>query len=426
MLATEDRRFYKHWGIDPGGLTRAAFANLRAGRFVQGGSTITQQLAKNLFLSPERTIARKLEEISIALWLELRLTKKQILELYLNQVYFGAGAYGIEAAAQKYFDKSARALSIREAALIAGLLQAPTRYSPFRNPGLARRRGDAVIGKMHRAGFIDRATARTARSAKLKFAKADASGKSARQLGYAIDYVLAHMPQLSGLEQGIIIVETTIDAGLQRKAQTVLAQTLARARGGRRARGQGAIVVMDGESGVRAIVGGRSYRQSQFNRAIKAQRQPGSAFKPFVFLAALESGLTPDTTVYDLPVTIGNWSPRNASGKFEGAMTLRKGLSRSVNTVAVRLQQQLGAGAVMSAARKLGITSKLRRDPTLALGTSEVSTLEMTTAYAALANGGLKVAPHVISRVRTHSGRLLYAPSARTPRRVLDGKTVGA
>jgi len=424
VIATEDRRFYRHWGVDPAGMARAAFANLRAGRFAQGGSTITQQLAKNLFLTHERTISRKLEEIVLAFWLELRLNKRQILELYLNQVYFGAGAYGIEAAAQKYFGRSARGLSVRESAVIAGLLQAPSRYSPYRSPELATRRGDAVLVKMRAAGQIDEATLRMARASPLRFRSNVEPKRADPRLGYAIDYVLERMPSLSGVDNGVIIVETTIDARIQRHAQSVLVDVL-RANRRRHPGAQGAVVLMDGEGELRAIVGGTSFKKSQFNRATKAKRQPGSSFKPFVYLAALNGGLTPETTVYDLPISVGDWSPRNATGKYSGAMTLEQGLSRSVNTIAVRLQQQIGISTVINLARQLGVQSKMRRNPTLALGTSEVTPLEITAAYAALANGGLRVEPHAIRRIRTHSGRLLYARTTSPNNRVVAGEKIG-
>ncbi|MEO1695403.1 MAG: PBP1A family penicillin-binding protein, partial [Pseudomonadota bacterium] len=430
VMATEDRRFFSHWGIDPNGLARAAFANLRAGRFAQGGSTITQQLAKNLFLTHDRTVQRKANEVVLALWLELMLTKRQILELYLNQVYFGSGAYGIEAAAQRYFGKSARALTVREAAVIAGLLQAPSRYSPFRNAKRAARRGNAVLAKMRAAGIIDKTTLHRARRSKLVFAKPKAAKPGDTGLGYAVDYILERMPSVSGIDDSsgidnsVIIVETTIDARLQRHAQKVVTDILAKNR--RRYPGaQGAAVLLDSEGELRAIVGGRSHSASQFNRATKARRQPGSAFKPFVYLAALDNGMTPETTVYDLPISIGDWSPRNASGAYSGAMTLSQGLARSVNTIAVRLQQQIGDSNVIAAARKLGIDAKLRANPTLALGTSEVTPFELTSAYAVFANGGVRIEPHAIRRIRTHSGRLIYARTTAANQQVISGPRVG-
>ena len=407
VIATEDRRFYSHWGIDPLGLVRAALANMRAGRTVQGGSTLTQQLAKNMFLSHERTFARKVEELTLAVWLEARLTKSEILELYLNRVYFGAGAYGIEAAAQRYFDKSARALSLAEAAMVAGMLQAPSRYSPFANPGIARSRARTVLTKMGDAGLVPDAVVNRAKGESLLFAK-EAVEREPAGLEYAVDHVLEHMPQLSGIKTGTIVVETTIDADLQRAAQSIVTRTLRDA--DPRARiGQAALVVLDMDGGVRAMVGGRSYEQSQFNRVTRARRQPGSVFKPFVYLAALERGMTPDSTTYDLPIDIRGWAPKNADGGFNGTVTLRQGLAHSLNTVAVRLQQDIGTKTVIEMARRLGVTSSLREDASLALGTSEVNPLEVAGAYAVIANGGARIRPRAIRRVLTERGRVISA-----------------
>ena len=406
VVATEDRRFYEHRGLDPYGLVRAMFANVRAGRYAQGGSTLTQQLAKNLFLSSERTMSRKLEELALSLWLEMRLGKQDILELYLNRVYFGAGAYGIEAAAQRYFDKSARALTLGEAAVIAGLLKAPSKYSPLNNPGAARTRARVVLQKMLAARLIDPIAEMEASRVIVKFATQKPT-KDGSGLEYAIDYVLERMPPLLGNGHAEVIVETTIDAKLQRRAQAVVEQALQR-EGEVAHASQAGVVMLDMEGGIAALVGGRSFNDSQFNRAIKSRRQPGSAFKPFVYLAALESGLTPDSTVYDLPVTIDHWSPRNDNGLHRGAVTMRQALAQSINSVAVRLQYDVGVKRVVAVAQRLGVKSELRRGPSLALGTSEVSLLEMTGGYTAFANGGRRVEPHIIKRVRISSGRVLY------------------
>jgi penicillin-binding protein 1A len=424
VIATEDRRFHEHWGIDPYGMIRASLTNLRRGRVVQGGSTLTQQLAKNLFLTHERTLLRKVEEFALALWLELRLSKREILELYLNRVYLGSGAYGVEAAAQKYFGKSARALDIGEAAIIAGLLQAPSRYSPLRNPKLALARGKVVLSRMRAAGIINKSRERKALARAPRFQAEKGLDASEAVFGYAIDHVLDALPSLNNDTSGILIVETTIDARMQRQAQAQLKARLARTRKGAGAP-QGAVVVLNPDGAIRALVGGRDYVKSQFNRAVKAKRQPGSAFKPFVYLAALADGYTPDTQVLDLPVSVNGWSPRNSNGRFSGAISLSDSLARSVNTVAVRLQQQTGAAAVTGMARKAGITSELRSDPTLALGTSEVTPLELTTAYAMLANGGLPVQPHIVARIRTHLGRVLFAHKPALGGRQIEGRLVG-
>ena len=406
VVATEDRRFYEHRGLDPYGLLRAMFANVRAGRYAQGGSTLTQQLAKNLFLNSERTLSRKVEELALALWLEMRLSKADIMELYLNRVYFGAGAYGIEAAAQRYFDKSARTLTLGEAAVIAGLLKAPSKYSPVTNPGAARTRARVVLKKMLAAGLIHAEAEATASRYSVKFAVAKLT-KDLSGIEYAVDFILERLPPLLGNGHAEVIVETTIDTKLQRRAQATVERVLNR-EGESAQASQAGVVVLDTEGGIAALVGGRSYAESQYNRAVKSRRQPGSSFKPFVYLAALESGMMPDSTVYDLPVSIGGWSPRNDNGQYRGAVTLRQGLSQSINTVAVRLQYDVGVKRVVAAAQRLGIKSELRPGPSLSLGTSEVSLLEMTGAYTAFANSGHRVDPHIIKRVRMSSGRVLY------------------
>lgn len=424
VVATEDRRFFDHYGLDPIGLGRAAFANLRAGRFAQGGSTLTQQLAKNLFLSPDRTLARKAEELALAMWLELRLSKLDILELYLNRVYFGGGAYGIEAASQRYFDKSARELSVAEAAVIAGLLKAPSKYSPTASPSAAINRARVVLANMVDAGLLSQEDVRKAALDRIVFADrkspSDASG-----IEYAIDFVLEHLPPLVGSGHAEVIVETTLDADLQRRSFDIVSKSFSR-QGEALGVSQAGVVVLDTDGGIRAMIGGRNYAESQFNRAVKAKRQPGSAFKPFVYLAALESGMTPSTITYDLPLTIDGWAPRNDNGQYVGEVTLREALSRSINTVAVRLNQMVGRGRTIAVAHRLGITSELREGPSLALGTSEVSLLEMTGAYATFSNGGIGLQPHIIRRVRISSGRVLYAREAPRGEQVVDPVNVGA
>jgi penicillin-binding protein 1A len=405
VIATEDRRFFKHWGLDPTGMLRAAFTNLRAGRVAQGGSTLTQQLAKNLFLGSERTYARKLEEIVLALWLELRLGKRNILELYLNRVYFGAGAYGVETAAQRFFGKSAREVSLVEAAVLAGLLKAPSRYSPAFNPQVARARAGDVLAKMVEARFLSAEESERAGQATLRFAEALGRGQSG--LDYAIDAVLEQLPPLVVSPAGDIVVETTIDANLQRHAQTLVQNALSGEGQSARA-SQAALLIVDLKGAIRAVVGGRSYAESQFNRALKAKRQPGSAFKMFVYLAALESGLRPDSTVQDLPILGAGWSPRNEGAGYRGTVTLRDALAQSMNAAAARLHMTVGPRKTVGVARRLGIRSPLRAEASLALGTSEVTPIELTAAYGVLANGGRALEPHLIGRVRTGSGRVLF------------------
>ena len=424
VVATEDRRFFNHFGLDPFGLIRAAFANLRAGRFVQGGSTLTQQLAKNLFLTSERTMSRKLDELALAVWLEVRLTKKEILELYLNRVYFGAGAYGVEAASQRYFDKSVRALSVAEAALIAGLLKAPSKYAPTSNQAAAMRRARSVLSKMREAGVIDEATLRKARSTPIHIANVKGTGATTG-FEYAIDLVLERLPPVLGSTNAEMIVETTIDAALQRRANRIITRMLD-TKGKTMQASQAALVSLDSSGGIRVLVGGRSYAQSQFNRATKAQRQPGSVFKPFVYLTALERGMKPNSVVYDQPINIDGWSPQNDNHKHAGATTLRQALAKSINSVAVQLARDSGIATVARTARRLGIVSELRQDLSLALGTSELNLLEVVGAYAAFSEGGHRVEPHIIRRIRLNNGRILFARGPAQEQRVITEQNVGA
>ncbi len=351
VIATEDQRFFDHHGVDPLGMVRAAIINLREGRTVQGGSTLTQQLAKNLYLSHDRTLARKLEEFTLALWLESRLTKADILELYLNRVYLGSGAYGIDAAARRYFRKPARNLSLSEAAMIAGLLKAPSKYSPLSNPGLARTRARLVLSQMQEAGFITEAEERQAADEVSRSfdrsERADPAGAD-----YAVDYVMEQLAPayVMGVAAGAegLIVETTLDRSIQASASTIVERFIA-SRGPALNTREAAAVVLDRDGALLAVVGGRSYAETQFNRAVKAARQPGSAFKPFVYLAALEAGYTPDSVVEDLPVTIGGWAPRNDNGEYLGQMSMRTALAKSVNSVAARLTLQVGPARVAQA-----------------------------------------------------------------------------
>ncbi len=414
VIATEDQRFYDHHGVDPFGMVRAAIINLREGRTVQGGSTLTQQLAKNLYLSHDRTFARKLEEFTLALWLESRLTKADILELYLNRVYLGSGAYGIDAAARRYFRKPARNLSLSEAAMIAGLLKAPSKYSPLSNPGLARTRARLVLSQMQEAGFITEAQERQAADEVSRSfdrsERADPAGAD-----YAVDYVMEQLAPayVMGVAAGAegLIVETTLDPSLQASASAIVERFIA-SRGAALDTKEAAAVVLDRDGALLALVGGRSYAETQFNRAVKSARQPGSAFKPFVYLAALEAGYTPESVVEDLPVSVGGWAPRNDNGEYLGQMPMRTALAKSVNSVAARLTLQVGPARVAQAAKRLGIRSPLAKDATISLGTSEVSLLELTGAYNVLANGGRFAEPYVVRQVRSLKGDVLFARQA--------------
>lgn len=404
IVATEDRRFFEHMGFDPIALVRAVVANVRAGRVRQGGSTLTQQLAKNVFLKPDRTLRRKVQELLLAFWLEANFTKEQIFTLYINRVYLGSGAYGVDAAARRYFGKSARNVSLHEAAVLAGLLKAPSRYSPLRSRKAAEDRARVVLGTMVAAEFLDPPTAKRAARQRLQLAAVTKRSNAAR---YFTDWALERVAGFAGRRGRDLIVRTTMDARLQRLAEKQLRATIAK-NGKKRRITQAALVSMSPDGAVRALVGGRDYGTSQYNRAFQAQRQPGSAFKLFVYLAAMENGLTPDDQFIDGPLRIGKWKPRNYGGNFLGSITLREAMARSVNTVAVQVSERVGRGKVIDAARRLGITSPLKSHPSLALGASEVSLVELTAAYGVIANGGVAVWPHGISEIRERGGRVLY------------------
>ncbi|MCW5726136.1 MAG: PBP1A family penicillin-binding protein [Parvibaculum sp.] len=421
VLATEDRRFYWHFGVDPVGLGRAMVENYRAGAYVQGGSTITQQLAKNIFLRPDRTLSRKIEEMVLAVWLELRFSKEEILTLYLNRVYFGGGAYGIEAASERYFRKPARALTLPEAAMLAGLLKAPSRYSPTNDIDLARGRAAIVLSNMVAAGYISPDEAHLA-----NVSPASLEGYAARgSINYFVDWVAEALPNYAGRSAADVDVVTTIDPVLQREAELVIAAVLA-GDGEAMNAGQAALVAMTPDGAVRAMVGGRSYALSQFNRAVQARRQPGSAFKPFVYLAAIEKGMSPDTIRVDRPVTYGGWSPSNYSDRYEGEVTLRTALAKSINTVAVQVAREVGVRNVVSAARRLGLQEELPSNLSLALGSGSATLIELTAAYATFANGGYGVIPHGISEVHAQSGEELYRRHGSGLGRVIDERTAGA
>jgi penicillin-binding protein 1A len=377
------------------GIARAAVRNITARGVAQGGSTLTQQLAKNLFLTQERTASRKIQEAILALWLERNYSKDQILELYLNRVYFGAGAYGVEAAAQRYFSKSARSVSLAEAAMLAGLVQAPSRLAP--------KRAQMVIAAMVEQGYVSDNSAKTA-----LVTPAEAVDKSgAGSINYAADHVMDLLDDYVGGIDADVTVLTTIDPKTQNQAETTLVEALD-AQGAKLNVSQGAVVAMAPDGAIRALVGGRNYPKSQFNRATMARRQPGSAFKPFVYLAAIEAGLTPDTIREDSPVNIKGWQPENYSRDYRGPVTLQTALSLSLNTVAVKLAQEVGVRQVVKVAQRLGINTALQPNASLALGTSELSPVELTAAYAAFSNGGSGVIPFVIREVKTTQGKVLF------------------
>ncbi len=417
FVAIEDRRFYSHFGIDPVGLMRAAAANVMRRGVAQGGSTITQQLAKNLFLTQERTYWRKLQEVVLALWLERKFSKTEILELYLNRVYFGAGAYGVDAAAQRYFGKSAKHVRVAEAAMLAGLVKSPSRLAPSRNPNGAEKRAQTVVAAMAEQGFITESIAKTALLQPARAVKPVGTGT----VNYIADWVMDVLDDLVGHVEEDIVIVTSIDPALQAVAEKALVDELAQ-KGAKLDVQQGAIVAMTPEGAVRALVGGRNYAESQYNRAVAARRQPGSAFKPFVYLAALEQGLTPDTVREDRPIAIKGWKPENYAHEYYGPVTLTQALALSLNTVAVRLMQEVGAAAVAKTAYRLGIASKLETNPSLALGTSEVSLIELVAAYAPFANSA--IVPSVVERVRTTAGKTLYVRTLQDYGRVVEARHV--
>ena len=362
LIATEDRRFYSHFGIDPIGLVRASYVNFRAGRVVQGGSGVTQQLAKNVFLTPERTPKRKAQEVLLSLWLERSYTKDQILTIYLNRVYFGSGAYGIDAAANRYFDKSARQLTVAEGAMLIGLLKAPSRYAPTRDLVAARRRAGDVIDNMADVGFLTQPAAAAAKAAPADLAKTRQASRNAR---YFAEWVFDDIDDYVGRGWSDIVVTSTLDTRLQAFAEKALDQVLVQY-GEKRRIGQGALVALAPDGAVRAMVGGRDWRESSFNRATQARRQPGSAFKYFVYLAGLEAGYLPEQQFMDGPISIGSWQPKNFDSRYMGQVSLQEAFARSINTVAVELSEAVGRNRVVEMAHRLGITSDLPPHPSIA------------------------------------------------------------
>ncbi len=419
FIAIEDRRFYSHAGFDPMGMARAVVSDLATGRPGQGGSTITQQLARNLYLSSERTIERKGQELVYATQLEQTYSKKQILGLYLSRIYFGSGAYGIEAASERYFHKSARRLSLREAAILAALPKSPTNYDPAEHPAASAARADLVLAAMVETGAITEAQRARAATAPVKVWH-DAPTAPAQ---YFIDYLASHTPQLGGVPSRDLVVETTLDATAESAAADAL--RAAAERHARQGVTEGAVVALDGAGRIRAFVGGVDYATSQFDRVADAHRQAGSAWKPFVYLTAMESGRTPDNLVMDEPVTINGWSPRNFEPEFLGQITLATGLAKSINTVAARLADDVGRPNVASTAHRLGIVSAVNTDPAMALGTSLVTPLEMAQAYDAFADGGDRVQAFGVERIRAGSGAVIYQHRLAAPAPAINNPPLG-
>jgi penicillin-binding protein 1A len=403
VIAVEDRRFYQHPGIDPIGIGRAFVRNIQAGRVVQGGSTISQQLAKLAFLTPERSLVRKIKEALYTLWIEARFDKAEILELYLNRVYLGNGAYGADAAARRYFAKPASDLSLAEAAMLAGLIKAPSRYAPTRDLALAQTRAEVVLSSMVDTGSITAAEAATAKGAPAQLA----APRTRAGTGYFADWVFAESRLYADAEEPRLIVRTTLDQDVQSAAEEAVEAAFAQARGAEGIE-QVALVAMSPDGQVRAMLGGRAYAASQFNRATQAERQPGSAFKLFVYLAALEAGLRPEDRISAAPIRVNGWAPRNLDDAYPTNISLLDSFAGSVNTAAVRLGEQVGRYRVIRLAERLGITSPLPDEPSLALGSPEVRLIELTAAYATVANGGYLVWPEGIESIGGGNGDALY------------------
>jgi penicillin-binding protein 1A len=404
VLATEDRRFYEHNGFDERGIARAMWSNLKALSLVEGGSTITQQVAKNLYLDNSRTIWRKAQEALITVWLENNLTKDEILTLYLNRIYMGAGNYGVDAAARYYFGKSVRDVSLAEAAVLAGLPKAPSRFAPTNDIEQARRRANQVLDRLVDAGSLTEQEVAGARANPA--AVLPRSKEAGRE--YFVDWIAEQTRQLFPDMTGRITVRTTLDPARQTAAETAIRKALADM-GTQRNVSQGALVALAPDGAVLALVGGKSYVESQFNRATQARRQPGSAFKPIVFLAALEAGFTPDSPMTDEPVSLGGWTPRNVSGRNWGTVTLATALANSINTITVQVGEKIGMDRILGAAQKLGIESTLPRNLSIALGSGEVTLLELTSAYSAFGNEGRRAAPYGIRAIEAENGDILYA-----------------
>jgi penicillin-binding protein 1A len=412
FVAIEDRQFYHHFGFNPWGMLRSGVYNLvHPGGALRGGSTITQQLARNLFLTPAQTYRRKAQELILAVWLEMHFSKKQILALYLNRVNFGGGAYGIEAASQRYFNKPAAKLTLGEAALLAATMKGPSRYNPAANSERAAKRATVVLNAMVATGAIT-AAQRDAVFGRPVRVSAFLANQRAQ---YFVDWLDAQVRSQVGEPTEDLIVQTTLDLPIQAAAEQAVRNGVA----GHIAQGvqQGALVAMDGEGRIRAYVGGAVYADSQFDRATAARRQAGSAFKPFVYLTAMEAGHKPSDPVVDEPIRIGNWEPKNYTGRYLGPITLETALAQSINTVAARLANEVGTTRVADTAHRLGITSAIQTDPSMALGAVEVSPLEMAQAYDAFANGGQRAKGYGVERIATAAGKVLYDHGAERPAR---------
>ncbi len=424
VLATEDRRFYEHHGVDIFGTLRAVYEDARAGAVVQGGSSLTQQLAKNMFLGNERTIERKIKEAFLAVWLDANLSKDEILKLYLDKAYMGGGAFGVEAASLFYFGRSVKNIDLPQAALLAGLFKAPTRYAPHVNLPAARARANDVLTNMVEAGFLTDGQVIGARRHPAAIVE---HGNEPGAPDFFLDWAYEQVKAVANGAERVLFVRTTIDLGMQRAAQDSVESTL-RQSGAQYNVKQSALVSLETDGAVRAMVGGRDYGESQFNRATNALRQPGSSFKPFVYATAMANGFTPQTVIQDAPICIGDWCPQNYGGGYSGAMTIATALARSINTVAVRLTQSVGRQPIIDLAHKMGITNELPLVRSLPLGVDEVSVIDMAASYGAFATGGYKVTPYAFTEITNSRGDVLYdrRDHMQPPQQVLEQKVVAA
>lgn len=413
IISTEDRRFYSHFGFDIISFMRAMIANAFAGRYAQGGSTITQQVAKNLFLTSQKNLKRKTQELLLAFWLEYKFSKEQILTLYLNRVYLGAGTYGIEAASQKYFQKSSRDLNLLESAIIAGMLKAPSRYNPAASEKRALERASVVLQNMVDTHSITEEE----KSAALKLQLKPEKDYKVEDANYFADWVYTEVNDYIGERDSDIYVSTTLDQDIQERAAKALRETLTRHKDKKVT--QGAIVVLDHEGAVKAMVGGANYTKSQFNRATQALRQPGSAFKPFVYLTAVQAGWSPNDKIMDAPLSIGKWKPENADRKYYGEVTLKYALAKSLNLATINLAEQLNRKDIIKNASRMGITTPIQNTPALALGAFEVKVIDMAAAYSVLANGGYATWPHAIKEIYSKDGYQLYQRGSDEKIRIL-------
>ncbi|TNE35387.1 MAG: PBP1A family penicillin-binding protein [Alphaproteobacteria bacterium] len=420
VLATEDSHFYEHFGVNPVSLLRAAWRNYQAGRVVEGGSTITQQLAKNLFLTPERTLGRKVRELLLAFYLEAEYSKDEILALYLNRMYFGSGTYGIDAASRKYFSKPATGLNTAEAAMLAGLLKAPTYYAPTRNLERAQERASVVLMRMEDEKYLTEPEVKAIRAHPAVLVNAS---RDFRNVRYFSDWVVSEVNAYIGRTDKDLIVTTTLDPAMQGAAEAALEKQF-RENAKKRDVGQGALVAMSPDGAVRAMVGGRSYAESVYNRATVARRQPGSAFKTVVYLAAFEDGLSPDNIFNDGPVDIDGWKPQNYSKTYHGDISLREAFAESINTVAVKVTENIGRDKVANMANRLGLSGHFPLNPSISLGTDEVSLLEMTAADAVIANGGRAVLPYGVLKIQEKGGDVLYTRQSSGLGRIVSAEAV--